>query len=50
MSPCVVTADYLALDLFGLTLTEVGHVKEAVARGMNKYDLKKLNLKKITLS
>ena len=50
MSPCVVTADFLALDLFGLTLTEVGHIKEAVARGMNKYDLKKLNLKKITLS
>ncbi len=50
MSPCVVTADYLALDLFGLTLTEVGHVKEAVNRGMNKYDLKKLNVKKISLA
>ncbi len=50
MSPCVVTTDYLALDLFGLNPVEVGHIKEAVDRGMNKYDLKKLNLKKIVLS
>jgi uncharacterized protein (DUF362 family) len=50
VSPCVVTTDYLALELFGLTLTEVGHIKEAVDRRMNKYDLKKLNLKKIVLA
>jgi uncharacterized protein (DUF362 family) len=50
MSPCMVTADYLALNLFDLTPQAVGHVQEAINRGMNKYDLKKLNLKKITLS
>jgi len=50
MSPCLVTADYLALDLFGVTPRDVGHVREAIDRGMNKYDLKKLNLKKIVLS
>jgi uncharacterized protein (DUF362 family) len=50
MSPCVVTADYLTLDLFGITVQEVGHVKAAIDRGMNKYDLKKLNLKKVRLT
>jgi uncharacterized protein (DUF362 family) len=49
MSPCVVTTDYLALNLFGLTIQEVGHVKEAINRGLNKYDLKKLNAKKVSL-
>jgi len=50
VSPCVVTTDYLALELFGINVQEVGHVKEAINRGLNKYDLKKLNLKKITLA
>ena len=49
-SPCIVTADYLALDLFGHKLDNVGHIKEAVNRGINKYDLNKLNVKKIVLS
>lgn len=49
-SPCIVTADYLALDLFGHKLDTVGHIKEAVNRGINKFDLNKLNVKKIVLS
>jgi uncharacterized protein (DUF362 family) len=49
-SPCIVTADYLALDLFGHKLDAVGHIKEAVNRGINKYDLNKLNVKRIVLS
>jgi uncharacterized protein (DUF362 family) len=49
-SPCMVTADYLALGLFGHSLNEIGHLKEAVSRGLNQYDLNKLNTKKVTLS
>lgn len=49
-SPCIVTADYLALDLFGHNLDSIGHLKEAVNRGINKYDLNKLNVKKVVLS
>ncbi|MFC2088277.1 DUF362 domain-containing protein, partial [Calditrichota bacterium] len=49
-SPCLVTADYLALGLFGHSLNDIGHVKEAVNRGINKYDLNKVNTKKVILS
>jgi uncharacterized protein (DUF362 family) len=49
-SPCIVAADYLALDLFGHKLDSIGHIKEAVNRGINKYDLNKLNVKKVVLS
>lgn len=49
-SSCIVTADYLALDLFGHKLDEVGHINEAVNRGLNKFDLNKLNVKKVVLS
>jgi len=48
-SPCIVTADYLALDLFGHSLDSIGHIKEAVNRGINKYDINNLNVKKVTL-
>ena len=50
MSPCTVSADYTALKLFELDLEQVGHVNEAYKRGLNLYDLKKLNVKKIALS
>jgi len=50
MSPCMITADFLALELFGHSLEQVGHLKEAVRRGLNKYDLNNLNFKKISLS
>ncbi len=49
-SSCVVTADCLALDLFGHSLNKVGHIKEAVNRGLNKFNFDKLNVKKVTLS
>lgn len=50
MSPCTVSADYTALKLFELDLEQVGHVNEAYKRGLNLYDLKKLNVKKIAIS
>lgn len=50
MSSCMITADFLALGLFGHSLEQVGHIKEAVSRGLNKYDLDHLNYKKVRLS
>jgi uncharacterized protein (DUF362 family) len=49
MSPCLVSADYLALDLFGLKVDEVGVIGEALKRGLNKYDVKSLNVKRVRL-
>ena len=48
-SDCTVTADYLALDLFSLSLHEVGHIQEMINRGINKYDLAKINYKQVNL-
>ena len=48
-SSCVVTADYLGMDLFSLQLNQVGHIKEMVDRGINKFDLANLNFKQIDL-
>lgn len=50
MSTCLVTADVLALKLFGLSVDQVGHLKEAVSRGLNKFDLEHINLKTVRLS
>jgi uncharacterized protein (DUF362 family) len=50
MSPCLVTADYLALDLFGLKLQDVEYVETAIKRGLNKFDIAKLNVKQMKLS
>jgi uncharacterized protein (DUF362 family) len=50
MSPCVVSADYLALDLFGLKPEEVPLVNEGLKRGLNKYDVKSLNVKRVRLA
>jgi uncharacterized protein (DUF362 family) len=49
-SPCIVTADFLALELFGHSLDSIGHLKEVINRGINKYDINKLNVKKVTLA
>lgn len=49
-SSCTVSADYVGLDLFGHKLESVQHVKIAANRGMNKFDLEKLNVKKVTLA
>jgi uncharacterized protein (DUF362 family) len=50
MSPCLVSADYTALNLFGLSLDDVDVVKEATRRGLQKYDLGSLTVKKVRLA
>jgi uncharacterized protein (DUF362 family) len=50
MSPCLVTADYVALELFGLSAGDAGFVGEALKRGLNRYDVKKLNLRRVRLA
>ncbi|MBD3226169.1 MAG: DUF362 domain-containing protein, partial [Caldithrix sp.] len=49
-SSCMVSADYLALDLFGHKLQEVDHIKTANERGLAKFDLSKLNVKRVNLA
>jgi len=49
-SPCVVTADYVALELFGHSLNNVRHISAAYERGLNRFEHKNLNLKKVRLS
>jgi len=50
MSPCTVTADFVALKLFDLQLPQVGYIKEAVLRNLNRYDLQNLKVKRVSLS
>ncbi len=50
MSSCTVTADCLATRLFGLQPTDLGFLREALGRGINRFDQDNLNLKKIVLS
>lgn len=50
MSQCVVSADFLALDLFGLKVEDVNLVDEALKRGLNKFDVKSLNVKRVRLA
>ncbi len=49
MSPCTVSADVLGLELFDLRLKEVSYIQEAVDRGMNRYNIETLNVKRIQL-
>lgn len=49
-SPCTVTADFLALQLFGLRLEDVPHIREAYRRKINQFDPNTLQLKKIKLN
>ncbi len=49
-SPCVVAADFLALELFDLKLDEVEHIKLASDKGLGKFDLNSLNVKRISLA
>jgi len=48
-SDCIVTADYLAMDLFSLPLHQVGHIQEMLNRSLNKYDLSRFNYMQIDL-
>ena len=50
MSPCTVAADHTALRLFDLTPADVPYLQEAADRGLNRVDLKNLQLKKVKLS
>ncbi len=49
-SDCTVSADYLALPLFGYHLEQVEHIKVAAQKGLARYDLKKLKVKEINLA
>lgn len=48
-SPCTVTADYLGLSLFNHSLEDVDYIHEALKRGLNQFDLSKLNVKIVKL-
>ncbi len=50
LSDCTVSADYLALELFGLTLSQVEHIQVAYQQGLAKYERKSLKVKRVTLS
>lgn len=49
-SRCIVTVDFLALELFGLKLQDVAHIKKAADRGLNRFELQNLNLKRMKLA
>lgn len=48
-SPCTVSADYVALELFDLTLDEVDHIKVANQEGLAKFNLDKLNISRVKI-
>lgn len=48
-SPCTVSADFVALELFGLKPGDVELIKVAEEYGLAKYDLNSLNIKRVTL-
>ena len=50
LSDCTVSADYLALSLFGFTLNDVPHIQKAYEKGLAKYDRKKLTVRKVRLA
>ena len=50
MSPCTVSADFLALELFNLKMESVPYIHESNKRGLSKYDLNNLNVRRINLS
>lgn len=48
-SSCTVSADFVALELFGLTIEDVDHLKVANQEGLAKFNLKKLNIKRVVI-
>ncbi len=50
MSPCTVSADRTAIELFGLKLDDVPLVAHAVKSGVAKFDTNALQLKKVRLA
>ncbi|NOX90391.1 MAG: DUF362 domain-containing protein [Calditrichaeota bacterium] len=49
ISDCTVSADNLALSLFGLKSEDVPHIKMAYEKGLAKYDPGKLTVRRVTL-
>lgn len=49
MSPCTVTADYVATSLFDVEPSQIGYLSEALERGLNRYDVANLNIQRIVL-
>ncbi len=50
ISDCTVTADILALELFGLTPEQVPYIQKAYQKGLAKYDRQNLNVKRVRLA
>jgi uncharacterized protein (DUF362 family) len=50
MSRCTVTADTLALRLFNRQIEDIPYLREAYARGLNKFDPANLKLQRVDLS
>ncbi|OGB67065.1 MAG: hypothetical protein A2Y94_10645 [Caldithrix sp. RBG_13_44_9] len=50
VSSCAVSADVLGLELFQQEIKNVGYIQEAIDRGLNKFDIAKLNVQRINLS
>lgn len=49
LSPCMVSADVLALELFDLKINQIPYLQEALKRGLNKYKQSELKVKRIQL-
>jgi uncharacterized protein (DUF362 family) len=50
LSPCMISADVLALELFDLEINQVPYLQEAIKRGLNKYKQSELKVKRIQLA
>ncbi len=50
ISDCTVTADFLALQLFNLTLEQVPYIQKAYQKGLAKYDRQNLKVKRVRLA
>ena len=50
MSPCTVSADHTAIQLFGLKLADVPLVEHAIKSGVAKFDIGSLLVKKVRLA
>lgn len=50
MSPCTIAADYASIDLFDLKIDQVGYLQEAIKRGMGKFNIDQLQVKKLSLA
>lgn len=46
-SPCTVSADLTALELFGLQAKDVPYIQTAAARGLARFDVNNLNIRRI---